>query len=133
MLSFGHNSQFSGSIDKLILSKPLLVAKLKASSLSSSVIHVINGDNLPLVSELSMESPSENMPSENKFPRMPRFLNIRSQKLYLALARILRLASLSETTGNRTIVSLLGLIDNLLKHVRKLISKVRIKGYNKEG
>ncbi|KAH0452305.1 hypothetical protein IEQ34_019604 [Dendrobium chrysotoxum] len=45
--------QFSGSIDKLISSKPLSVgnllsiAELKASSLSSSVSHVINGDDLP--------------------------------------------------------------------------------------
>ncbi|KAH0451576.1 hypothetical protein IEQ34_018875 [Dendrobium chrysotoxum] len=45
---------FFGSIDKLISSKPLSVgnllsiAELRASSLSSGVSHVINGDDLPL-------------------------------------------------------------------------------------
>jgi len=77
MLYFGHNSYFSGSIDKLISSKPLSDAELKASSLSSSVSHVINGDDLPLVSKLSMENPSENMLSEYEFRNMPPwFLNV---------------------------------------------------------
>ncbi|KAH0457591.1 hypothetical protein IEQ34_012906 [Dendrobium chrysotoxum] len=130
----------SSSIDKLISSKPLSVgyllsvAELKASSLFSGVSHVINDDDFPNVSELSMESPSEDMPSEYEFPRMPPwFLNVRSQKLYLALARILRLVDLSATARNTSGVSLLDLIDNLLEHVRKLISEVRMKGYNKEG
>ncbi|KAH0456804.1 hypothetical protein IEQ34_014711 [Dendrobium chrysotoxum] len=140
MLSFGHNSQFGGSIDKLISSKPLSVgyllsvAELKASSLSRDASYVINGDVLPLVSELSMGSLSENMPIEYEFPRMPPwFLNVGNQKLYLALAGILRLAGLSVMAVNRSDISLLGLIDNLLEHVRKLISEVRMKGYNKEG
>lgn len=122
MLSFGHNSQFTGSIDKLISSKPLSVgyllsvAELKGGCLSRDSSHAINDHALPLVSEMPMGSPSENLGGDYEFPRMPPwFLNVGSQKLYLALAGILRLTGLSIMAG------IIGFYINLLLSICVLI------------
>ncbi|KAK8945962.1 hypothetical protein KSP40_PGU008100 [Platanthera guangdongensis] len=140
ILSLSPNSQFTGSINKIISSKPLTVgyllsvAELKSGSLSSDANNSINGDGFPLVSEMSMKNPSENMPGDYELPRMPPwFLKVGSKKLYLALAGILRLAGLSIMAGDRSDVPLLSLIDNLLEYMRKLISELRMKGYKQEG
>ncbi|KAG0462233.1 hypothetical protein HPP92_020709 [Vanilla planifolia] len=137
MLSLGHNAQFTGSINQLILSKTLSVgyllsiANLKACSLSSDANRAIGVDALPLVTE--SRSSSSNMHNDYEFPRMPPwFINIGSQKLYLSLARLLRLAALSIMTGNRSDISLMAFIDNLLDHIRKVISELRVQAFNKE-
>ncbi|PKA61628.1 hypothetical protein AXF42_Ash018609 [Apostasia shenzhenica] len=139
MLAFGHSSQFAGSIDKLISSKPLpigyllSVAELKAGSLSRDADLGINDASLPLISEMSSRT-TENIPHDYHLPRMPPwFVNVGSQKLYVALAGILRLLGLSILSGDRVDLSLLPFIDNLLERPRKLISDIRLKGQNKQS
>jgi len=110
-LSLSYNSQFSGPVDKLILSKPLSVgyllsvAELKACTLSADASHGI-GSVVQPVSEISvlkdkdLQHPVDNVGSGYELPRMPPwFVNIGSQKLYAAIAGILRLSGLSLVAG----------------------------------
>ncbi|KAJ6846927.1 uncharacterized protein M6B38_283970 [Iris pallida] len=145
-LSFSHNSQFAGSFEKLISSKPLSigyllsVAELKSGTLGGDASHPVGNATPPVVFEISdfrergLQHSVGNIDSGYELPHMPPwFSNIGSEKLYVALAGILRLSGLSLVTGHKTDLSLSSLVDILLDYFRKLISELRMKDYYKEG
>ncbi|XP_065009722.1 uncharacterized protein LOC135639758 isoform X2 [Musa acuminata AAA Group] len=129
-LCFSHNSRFAGSMNNLILSKPLStgyllsIAELKAGNILSSPRNLTKDATFPVVSKISilqdedLQSPSEYVTSVLEFPHMPPWFGIAgSRKLYLTLAGVLRLVGLS-------IIS---------DQFRQLISELRMKEYGKEG
>ncbi|KAG1362012.1 putative TELO2-interacting protein [Cocos nucifera] len=145
-LSLSHNSQFAGSVNKIISSKPLSVgyllsvAELKAGILMNGASHSIDSPSasinskISLVQDKDLENMVENGNSGYEFPHMPPwFLHIGNHRLYVALAGILRLVGLSMTAGHRSDVSLSVLMDILLDYFHKLISDLRIRAYNKES
>ncbi|THU54814.1 hypothetical protein C4D60_Mb11t00010 [Musa balbisiana] len=145
-LCFCHNSRFAGSMNNLILSKPLStgyllsIAELKAGSILSSPRNLTKDATIPVVSKISilqdedLQSPSEYVSSVLEFPHMPPWFGIAgSQKLYLTLAGVLRLVGLSIISGHKSNMFLSVLVDNLLDQFRQLISELRMKEYGKEG
>ncbi|CAL9173490.1 unnamed protein product [Musa hybrid cultivar] len=146
-LCFSHNSRFAGSMNNLILSKPLStgyllsIAELKTGNILSSPRNLTKDATFPVVSKISilqdedLQSPSEYVSSVLEFPHMPPWFGIAdSQKLYLTLAGVLRLVGLSIISGNRqkSNMFLSVLVDNLLDQFRQLISELRMKEYGKE-
>ncbi|URD83200.1 TELO2 interacting protein 1, partial [Musa troglodytarum] len=145
-LCFSHNSRFPGSMNNLILSKPLStgyllsIAELKAGNILSSARNLTKDATFPVVSKISilqdedLQSPSEYVNSVLEFPHMPPWFGIAgSQKLYLTLAGVLRLVGLSIISGPKSNMFLSVLVDNLLDQFRQLISELRMKEYGKEG
>ncbi|CAL9118065.1 unnamed protein product [Musa acuminata var. zebrina] len=146
-LCFSHNSRFAGSMNNLILSKPLStgyllsIAELKTGNILSSPRNLTKDATFPVVSKISilqdedLQSPSEYVSSVLEFPHMPPWFGIAgSQKLYLTLAGVLRLVGLSIISGNRqkSNMFLSVLVDNLLDQFRQFISELRMKEYGKE-
>ncbi|WOL09671.1 hypothetical protein Cni_G18424 [Canna indica] len=142
-LCLSHNSRFSGSMNKLIASKPLStgyllsIAELKAGNLFCSPRGSINDAVLPVVPQISIlqeKDLSNHSKIVEEFPHMPPwFGHVGSQKLYITLAGILRLTGLSIISGHRSDTSLSVIVDQLLDHFRQLISELRLKQYGKEG
>ncbi|XP_064979361.1 uncharacterized protein LOC135620357 isoform X2 [Musa acuminata AAA Group] len=145
-LCFSHNSRFAGSMNNLILSKPLStgyllsIAELKAGNILSSPRNLTKDATFPVVSKISilqdedLQSPSEYVSSVLEFPHMPPWFGIAgSQKLYPTLAGVLRLVGLSIISGHESNMFLSVLVDNLLDQFRQLISELRMKEYGKEG
>ncbi|XP_020262494.1 uncharacterized protein LOC109838460 [Asparagus officinalis] len=144
-LSLSPSSQFSGPVDKLILSKPLSVgyllsvAELKAGVLTGDASCGIGAVARP-VSDLSVSEDKDsqhlldNADTGYELPHMPPwFVNIGSEKLYTTVAGILRLSGLSIMAGNISDVSLSVIADILLEYLRKLVLELRMKDYNKEA
>ncbi|AQL01021.1 ARM repeat superfamily protein [Zea mays] len=111
-LCIGHSSQFSGSMDKLIVSKPLSIGYLYSvaelnsgayskdttnislhatSTSAASKISVIHDNALPIALLGTVEYELPHMP--------PWFFHAGSQKLYGVLAGIIRLVGLSTMSG----------------------------------
>ncbi|XP_065020102.1 uncharacterized protein LOC135645540 isoform X4 [Musa acuminata AAA Group] len=144
-LCFSHNSRFAGSMNNLILSKPLStgyllsIAELKTGNILSSPRNLTMDATFPVVSKISilqdedLQSPSEYVSSVLEFPHMPPWFGIAgSPKLYLTLAGVLRLVGLSIISGQKSNMFLSVLVDNLLDQFRQLISELRMKEYGKE-
>ncbi|KAJ8631292.1 hypothetical protein MRB53_024615 [Persea americana] len=141
-LSLSHKSVFAGSVDKLILAKPN-----SAAYLHSIVELKSGGDNHRLVDSIpsdvsgisgfhdtGIQNHLEMVREYYELPRMPPwFVHVGSQKLYRALAGILRLVGLSTVADGRREVSLSVLTDFPLEYFRKLISELRMKEYSKES
>lgn len=102
---------FSGSVDKLLLARPSStgylqsVAELKSSICFTSDEHAtmsITPYEIPRFPGLEDKEihPLERMQNEYELPHMPPwFIYVGSQKLYKALAGILRLVGLSTMAG----------------------------------
>ncbi|KAL3820912.1 hypothetical protein ACJIZ3_006817 [Penstemon smallii] len=133
-LCLSQNSAFAGSLNKLVSTRP------SSSGFMRSLFEikaVINADNEKTefsgFQNRKALSPYEHVQNEYQLPSMPPwFLNVGSQKLYKALAAILRLVSLYMFSDTRSEGSLSVLIDILLGHLRKLTSELRIKEYHKD-
>lgn len=145
-LCISHSSQFSGSMDKLIASKPLSVgylysiAELKsgiylkdttyssqyaASSSIAPQISVIKNDDLPNAIHGTVEYELPHVP--------PWFVHSSSQKLYFSLAGMVRLVGLSTVSGQETSASLSVFVDILLNQFRRLSTELRAKDTHKYG
>ncbi|KAG2550299.1 hypothetical protein PVAP13_9KG312978 [Panicum virgatum] len=146
-LCISHSSQFSGSMDKLIVSKPLSVgylysvAELKSgayskdtinsslhatsTSAASSKISVIHDNGLSNAVLGTVEYELPHVP--------PWFVHAGSQKLYLVLAGIIRLVGLSTVSGKETAASLSPFVDILLDHFRRLSTDLRSKNIYRDG
>ncbi|XP_058218097.1 uncharacterized protein LOC131329059 isoform X2 [Rhododendron vialii] len=144
-LCFSQNSAFAGSLDKIISARSSSAGYLHSiTEMRASIFTNENKagtDATP--SEVSKFSctqskkalcPLENVHKEYELPRMPPwFVNVGSQKLYLALAGILRLVGLSLMADCRSERSLSIVTDVPLSYVRKLVSEVRLKENSKES
>ncbi|KAF0930817.1 hypothetical protein E2562_035397 [Oryza meyeriana var. granulata] len=140
-LCISQSSQFSGSIDKLIVSKPLSVgylfsvAELKSGAYpkdenygfqhampasTTTKISVIQDNGLPNTAHSSVEYELPHVP--------PWFVHVNSQKLYFALAGIVRLVGLSAVSGEETSASLSVFVDILLDQFRRLSTELRGSG-----
>uniref|UniRef100_A0A1D1ZHU6 TELO2-interacting protein 1 n=1 Tax=Anthurium amnicola TaxID=1678845 RepID=A0A1D1ZHU6_9ARAE len=143
--SLSQSSLYYGSVDKLILSKPLSigylqsVAELKASSPFELRDHGITSgtslaSKISFVQDTNVKGSQGAAYNNYELPHMPPwFVNVGSEKLYTALAGILRLLGLAIIAEHRSDVSLSLVIDTPLESFRKLISEIRKKGYSKEN
>uniref|UniRef100_A0A0D9XMV1 TTI1 N-terminal TPR domain-containing protein n=1 Tax=Leersia perrieri TaxID=77586 RepID=A0A0D9XMV1_9ORYZ len=140
-LCISQSSQFSGSMDKLIVSKPLSVgylfsvAELKSGAYpkdenygfqhnipasTSTKISVIQDNGLPYTTHNSVDYELPHVP--------PWFVHVNNQKLYFALAGIVRLVGLSTVSGEETSASLSVFVDTLLDQFRRLSTELRSGG-----
>ena len=110
-LCLSQNSQFAGSLHKLILSRPSStgylpsIAEMKATNCFSNEPSKVS--EFPVVRNNRMLSSLENVQKEYELPRMPPwFVFVGSQKLYQSLAGILRLVGLSLVAGCLSSLSL---------------------------
>ncbi|XP_065863276.1 uncharacterized protein [Euphorbia lathyris] len=140
------NSVYAGALDKLTLARPSSVgylpsiAELKAGSQVAStyqtIMDVVPSD-ISKFSEIQVKKthyPLEIVENSHKLPRMPPwFMYVGSQKLYQALAGILRLVGLSLMADLKNEGHMSAIIDIPLDYLRKLISEVRSKEYSKES
>ena len=112
-LCISHSSQFSGSMDKLIVSKPLSlgylysVAELKSGAYlkdrSHSSQYATSSSIAPKISVIQDDGLSNAIHGtvEYELPHVPPwFVHASSQRLYFALAGIVRLVGLSTVSGN---------------------------------
>lgn len=103
---------FSGSIDKLLLERPSSTGYLQSVAELKSSIRFTSDDQaimstapyeiskFPGLKDKEIQYPSENMQKDYELPHMPPwFVYVGSQKLYKALAGILRLVGLSTMAG----------------------------------
>ncbi|RLN15436.1 uncharacterized protein C2845_PM02G19050 [Panicum miliaceum] len=145
-LCISHSSQFSGSMDKLIVSKPLSVgylysvAELKSSPYSkdttNSSLHATYTSAASKISVIHDNGLSNAVLGtvEYDLPHVPPwFVHAGSQKLYLVLAGIIRLVGLSTVSGNETAASLSLFVDILLDHFRRLSTELRSKNIYRDG
>ncbi|KAM7526892.1 hypothetical protein LguiA_016794 [Lonicera macranthoides] len=137
-LCFSPNSQFAGSLHKLILSRPSStgylpsIAEMKATNCFGNEPSKVL--EFPAVENNRVLSSLENEQKEYELPCMPPwFVFVGSQKLYQSLAGILRLVGLSLIADSRSEGSLSVVIDIPLAYLRKLVSEVRAKEYSKES
>eukprot|EP00257_Ricinus_communis_P015582 XP_015573531.1 uncharacterized protein LOC8280892 isoform X1 [Ricinus communis] len=144
-LCLSQNSAFTGALDKLTLARSHSagylpsIAELKAGSHFANNYQVIMDAAPSDISKFSdvqgkrTQYSSKTVESNYELPRMPPwFAYVGSQKLYRALAGILRLVGLSlmsdfGSEGHMSVVT-----DIPLDYLRKLISEVRAKDYTKE-
>ncbi|KNA08663.1 hypothetical protein SOVF_160610 isoform A [Spinacia oleracea] len=144
-LCLSEESVFAGSLGKLVVSRPSStgylhsLAELKVGSIKSvdqyPVINASTSDisNMrTLVQEIQY---SEGQTYENyELPRMPPwFESVGSHKLYEALVGILRLVGLSLISVRSNEVPLSKVIEIPLDNLRKLVSEIRSKEYNRES
>ncbi|KAK7310173.1 hypothetical protein RJT34_07504 [Clitoria ternatea] len=140
----GHNSVFSGSLGKTISTNQSSTqgflpstAELKsgANFLNHSLPLINSGlceaPKCRLIEEKGIEEPAE----ENyDLPRMPPWFSyVGSLKSYQPLAGILRLVGLSLVADCGSEGLLSHVIETLLGYLRKLVSELRLKEYNKES
>ncbi|KAL6538531.1 hypothetical protein OROGR_012519 [Orobanche gracilis] len=134
-LCLSHNSVFAGSLNKLAMTRPSSSGFMQSISEIKAVVSADNENSMFLGfqnrANLYTYEPVNN---ECELPSMPPwFTHKGSQKLYQALAGILRLVSLYMFSESETECSYSGLIDILLEHFRKLISVLRMKELHKDS
>ncbi|CAL5402515.1 unnamed protein product [Camellia sinensis] len=145
-LCFGQNLVFAGSLKKLTLARPASTGYLHSITEMRASIFFANDNRAITDAALSEDSkfpniqnkkilcPLENVQKEYELPRMPPwFVYVGSQKLYQALAGILRLVGLSLMADSRSEGSLSIVTDVPLDYLRKLVSEVRVKEHRKES
>ncbi|KAK9181985.1 hypothetical protein WN944_025126 [Citrus x changshan-huyou] len=144
-ICLGQNSAFTGSLDKLILARPSStgflhsIAELQAGAHLTDYGQTFIGSvpsgisKLTAIQEKPIQCPWETIRKTYEFPCTPPwFVTVGSQKLYQALAGTLRLVGLSlvpdfESEGQLSVIT-----DIPLGHLRRLVSEVRVREYNKE-
>ncbi|KAK3157237.1 hypothetical protein QOZ80_2AG0118110 [Eleusine coracana subsp. coracana] len=145
-LCISHSSQFSGSMDKLIVSRPLSVgflysvADLKSSSWSKDTTHSFlhatstsASSKISFVQDNGLSNAILNA-AEYELPHMPPwFVHAGSQKLYLALAGMIRLVGLSTVSGEETAASLSVFVDILLEQFRTFSTELLAKDIYKDN
>ncbi|KAL3637600.1 hypothetical protein CASFOL_018768 [Castilleja foliolosa] len=128
-LCLSQNSVFAGSLNKLAVTRPSSSGFMHSISEIKAIVN--SGDeNSQFFGFQNRKNLYTNEPLKNcyELPSMPPwFVHKGSQKLYQALAGILRLVSLYMFTESENEGSYCGLIDILLGNFRKLISELRIK------
>ncbi|KAL9412505.1 hypothetical protein AB3S75_046018 [Citrus x aurantiifolia] len=145
-ICLGQNSAFTGSLDKLILARPSSagflhsIAELQAGAHLTDFGQTFIGSvpsgisKLTAIQEKPIQCPWETIRKTYEFPCTPPwFVTVGSQKLYQALAGTLRLVGLSlvpdfEIEGQLSVIT-----DMPLGHLRRLVSEVRVREYNKES
>ncbi|GLU04997.1 hypothetical protein SLE2022_221220 [Rubroshorea leprosula] len=145
-LCLSQSSAFTGSLDKLISARPSSIGYLRSvdelkAGLQLTSDHktllCANSSKSPkriYIQEDGMQDKTEIIQKNYKLPRMPPwFVYVGSQKLYQALAGTLRLVGLSLMTDLKTEGHLSVITDIPLGCLRKLVSEVRVKEYNKES
>ncbi|XP_038690270.1 uncharacterized protein LOC119989047 [Tripterygium wilfordii] len=146
-LCLSQNSLFSGALDKLVSARASStgylqsVAELKAGSLFNincqNVMNVAAPSDILKITDTSEKEkryPMGDVQSKYKVPQVPPwFIHVGSQKLYQAVAGILRLVGLSFMADFRSEGLISVIIDIPLGHLRKLVSELRLNDYNKES
>ncbi|KAL0300963.1 UNVERIFIED_CONTAM: hypothetical protein Sradi_6373100 [Sesamum radiatum] len=134
-LCLSQNSVFAGSLKKLAAKRPSASGFMHSISEIRAITSAENENSelLGLKDRKSLYS-YEHVNDKYELPSMPPWLvHVGSQKLYQALAGILRLVSLYMFTDSQSEGSYSVLIDILLGHVRKLISELRNKEHLKDS
>ncbi|TVU31553.1 hypothetical protein EJB05_23242 [Eragrostis curvula] len=144
-LCISHSSQFSGSMEKLIVSKPLSVgflysvADLKSGAYSKdathSSLHAMSTTAASKVSVIQDNGLTNAILGavEYELPHIPPwFVHTSSRKLYLALAGTIRLVGLSTVSGEQNAASLSVFVDILLDQFRRLSTELRAKDIYKD-
>ncbi|KAK9077656.1 hypothetical protein SSX86_005993 [Deinandra increscens subsp. villosa] len=156
-LCLSQNSLFPGSLDKLLLEKPSSVGYLRSITEMKATTFFENDKKTAVESNAYENSSSFKIQNEYDLPRMPPWFSSHNQKLYNALAGIIRLVSLSliaghlnslnshslhimfsksknltlagsQSDGNLSIIK-----DIPLSYMRKLIGDIRNMEYTKES
>lgn len=127
-LCLSHNSMFAGSLDKLILPKPsgymYSIAEMKNKNASNRGV-----EGRAIQNNETLYQPKTTLHA-HEVPRMPPwFVYIGSERLYEAIAGVLRLIGLALFTGCRGEGSLALIMDIPLGHLRQLISEIRAMEY----
>ncbi|XP_011086354.1 TELO2-interacting protein 1 homolog isoform X2 [Sesamum indicum] len=134
-LCLSQNSVFAGSLKKLAAKRPSASGFMHSISEIRDITSAENENSelLGLKDRKSLYS-YEHVNNKYELPSMPPwFGHVGSQKLYQALAGILRLVSLYMFTDSQSEGSYSVLIDILLGHLRKLISELRNKEHLKDS
>uniref|UniRef100_N1QRB9 TTI1 N-terminal TPR domain-containing protein n=1 Tax=Aegilops tauschii TaxID=37682 RepID=N1QRB9_AEGTA len=147
-LCISHSSQFSGSMDKLIVSKPLSVgylysvAELKNGAYVNDTSHSSHsqyatsssaGPKISVIGDNGLPN-AVNGTVEYELPHVPSwFVHASSQRLYFALAGIIRLVGLSTVSGQGTSASLSVFVDILLNQFRRLSTELRAEDTHRYG
>lgn len=97
-LCLSQNSLMSGSLDKLLLEKPSSVGYLRSITEMKATTFFENGKKADVESGFESQSSFKSQ-NEYDLPRMPPWFSSHNQKLYNALAGIIRLVSLSLIAG----------------------------------
>ncbi|XP_007022439.2 PREDICTED: uncharacterized protein LOC18594747 isoform X2 [Theobroma cacao] len=142
-LCLSQNSAFTGSLNKLVSTRPSSIGYLPSVA-ELRGLHVVgdcqvlhnaassNSSKLMDIHEIGKQHTAEDKYFE--LPRMPPwFVYVGGQKLYQALAGILRLVGLSLMADYKNEGHLSVVADIPLGYLRKLVSEVRRKEYNKES
>ncbi|XP_060670317.1 uncharacterized protein LOC107403735 [Ziziphus jujuba] len=144
-LCLSQNSVFAGSLDKLVTARPSSVgyldsvAELKAGDNFTNDILTVwttapKSSKVVAIQEKDISYPEQNVQKSYELPRMPPwFVYIGGQKLYQSLSGILRLVGLSLMADIRGGVHLSLVTEIPLGYLRKLVSEVRLKEFNKES
>ncbi|KAK9274612.1 hypothetical protein L1049_021862 [Liquidambar formosana] len=145
-LCLSQNSVFAGSLDKFISARPSSMGYLHSVAELKAGIRFIGADQAIMkaapsefpkflgIQDKEIQYAPENVRKDYELPRMPPwFLYVGSQKLYHALAGILRLVGLSLMADYRSEGSLTVVADIPLGYLRKLVSEVREKEYSNES
>lgn len=136
----GQHSVFAGSLEKLVLSRSSSrgyihsVVELKHQShLTSEHQRAFTSAQHEGAQVKEIGYLQENI-ERSELPRMPPwFVNVGSQELYQTLAQIVRLGGLSLLADSRYEGHLSAIADIPLGFLRKLVSEIRIRDYNKEN
>ncbi|KAK6133097.1 hypothetical protein DH2020_033136 [Rehmannia glutinosa] len=134
-LCLSQNSIFAGSLNKLAAIRPSSSGFMHSISEIKAIINA-DDENSQFFGFQNRKNLYQHEPLKNEYelPSMPPwFVREGSQKLYQALAGILRLVSLYMFTDSQSEGSYSGLIDILLGHLHKLISELRMKEYHKDS
>ncbi|KAI5332614.1 hypothetical protein L3X38_022743 [Prunus dulcis] len=137
------NSVFAGSLDKLIKSRSCSVvyldsvSELKAgTNITSDCLTIMaavpQNSKIKDIQEKGIPYASNDAQKNYELPHMPPwFFHIGSRKLYEALSGILRLVGLSLMTDIKNGQHLSLITEIPLGCLRKLVSEIRMKDYNK--
>ncbi|GMI88663.1 hypothetical protein like AT1G79190 [Hibiscus trionum] len=144
-LCLSQNSGFTGSLNKLVSTRSSSigylpsVAELKSLHIvgESEVLHSAassKSSKLMGIREIGKQHTAEARQTDLELPRMPPwFVYVGGQKLYEALAGILRLVGLSLVADYKSEGHLSVIADIPLGYLRKLVLEVRQKQYTKES
>nr|GLL38243.1 uncharacterized protein LOC109178092 isoform X2 [Ipomoea trifida] len=135
-LCMSQNSVFAGSLEKRIITRNSSTGGYMRSIAEMKAIVDCNPEHFEFSESRKTKAQysAESISDEYELPRMPPwFVHVGSQKLYHALAGILRLVGLSLFADSQSEGCLSIIMDVPLENLRKLISEVRMREYNNES